>query len=415
MAVNYTDIEKMLEHDFLIILLQFVIIYLVGVVFSLIAKKLKMPAVLGFIIGGIALGFLLGARTPFTFITDHLGGFVIDGKTPFIYDFAQIGAILILFLAGLETNFSALKKYFSRAFIIATGVVLFSVLLTLITIVILEGNYKAGIGMGVVVASTSVSISIQTLKEMGQHKRLSSILNLEAAIIDDVIGLILITLLGVFMNPAFAGVNSELFIVVAKILALFVGIALVGAIIIKINKKFLLHEYIKEYSKQILMGVIAFCFILAFLAQILGVSVIIGAYFAGLMLSTTKLKHHMIEMMTPIAEIVFAPIFFLAIGLTIDLRNIGSIVLLGILISVIAVIGKIAGCYFGGRLSGFNNVNSLKIGVGMIPRGEVSFITASIAAGLGILSLEHMSVAVMVIIATSILTPALLKIIYKKS
>ena len=414
MTVNYTDLEKMLESDFLTVLLKLAIIFFVAVVFSVIAKKINMPGVLGFIIGGIVLGFLLGARTPFTFFIDRLNGFTIDGNTRIIYDFAQIGVILLLFLAGIETNFNALKKYFTRASVIAVGGVLFSIAFVLAVTLALEGDIRVAIGMGVVVASTSVSISLQTLKEMGQHKRLSSILNLESAIIDDIIGLILITLLGIFMNPNYSGINAEFFIVIGKIVALFVAIGLIGFTVIKLNKKILFHEYIEKYSKQIIMLILAFCFLLSFLAQELGVSVIIGSYFAGLMFSTTKLKHHVIEKITPIAEMVFAPIFFMSIGLTIDLENIGGTLLIGLIISIIAILGKVVGCSLGAKLTGFNNKNALKVGVGMIPRGEVSFIVVALATSLGILSSRHMSIAVMVIIVTSIVTPALLKVMYKK-
>lgn len=412
MAVNYTDLEKMLENGFLEVILKLAIIFFVAVIFSVIAKKIRMPGVLGFIIGGIVLGFLLGGSTPFTYFTDALH-FTIDGKDPIIYDLAQIGVVLLLFQAGLETNFHSLKKYFSRASVIAVGGVSFSIALVLIGMLVLKENMNAAIGMSVALASTSISISIQTLKDLKQRKRLSSILTLESAIIDDIIGLLLLTLLGVFMSPSYSGINADFFITIGKIVVLFLAIGLIGLLVIKLNKRLTLKRYIANYSKQILMLIIAFCFLLSFFAQILGVSVIIGAYFAGLMFSTTSLKHHVTEKITPITEIVFAPIFFMSIGLSIDLQNVQGTLLIGLAISVLAILGKVIGCSLGSRVTGFNLKNALKIGIGMVPRGEVSFIVVSLASSLGLLNAKHMSIAVVVIIVTSIITPALLKVMYK--
>ncbi len=407
-------LQKFLDSHFLDVLLKLVIIYGVSVFFSILAKRFKQPAVLGYIIGGIILGLLLGARTQITFFTDLFGGFTIDGKTRVIYDLAQIGVILLLFLAGLGTNFKLLKKNISKSSLVAIFGVVITVSVVMGIFLILDGDFKAALAMGIILAPTSVSITVGTLKEMGMLHKLTSIVITGSAIIDDILGLVLITLLGIFMNPKFEGLNIEFYLVLIKIIGLFVVIGLIGFLVLKMNNNIRGHSFYKKYGEQLMMGVIAFCFVLAYMSQYLGVSVIVGAYFAGLVLSMTKLKSSIERNLTGIAELFFGPIFFMSIGLTLDLTNITGVVLTGLLIAVLAIVGKIAGCGLGARISGFDTRLSTKIGFGMVPRGEVSFIAASLAAGMGLLNNKHLSIAVIVIILTSTITPTLLKKVYIK-
>ena len=411
---NALYLQKLLETQFLDVLLKLVIIYGVSVLFSALAKRFKQPAVLGYIIGGILLGLFLGARTQITFFSDLLGGFTIDGKTRVIYDLSQIGVILLLFMAGLGTDFKLLKENIVKSSLVAILGVLATISLTIVTFMLVEGDFKIALAMAVVLTSTSISITVGTLKEMGMLHKLTSVVITGAAIIDDIIGLVLITLLGIFMNPKFHGLDSEFYWVLAKIGGLFIVIGLIGFLVYKMNEKIVGHSYYVKYHDQLLMGVIAFCFILAYVSQALGVSVIIGAYFVGLMLSMTKLKDPIEANLTGIAELFFGPLFFMSIGLTLDLTNITGAVLTGVLITVVAALGKVIGCGVGAKLSGFDTRLSTKIGFGMIPRGEVSYISASLAAGMGLLKESHLSIAVIVIILSSTVTPTLLKKVYIK-
>lgn len=412
MILNTYDIDKFLEGQFLEVLLKLVIIYLMSVLFSGLAKKFRLPAVLGYIIGGLLLGLFLGARTPITYFTDRLNGFTIDGKTMAIYDLSQIGVILLLFMAGLGTDFEALKENIGQSTLVAVLGVVVSILLVGGVSLIQGDALPTALAMGVVLASTSVSISIQTLKEMGKLGNRTSVIGTGAAIIDDIIGLVLITLLGIFLNPQFSGLDGDFYWMLAKIGGLFLVIGVVGWIVVRMNERIVGHSYFLKYHDQLLMAVIAFCFILAFVAQYLGISIIIGAYFAGLMLSMTKLRMPIEKNMTPIAELFFAPIFFMSIGITLDLTNISGVIWSGLFIAMAAAMGKVIGCGTGAYASGLGRKDSLKVGIGMVPRGEVAFITASIAAGMGLLEDSHLAIAVIVVIMTSILTPTLLKKIY---
>jgi Kef-type K+ transport system membrane component KefB len=405
-------LQKLLESQFLDILLKLVIIYGVSVIFSGLAKKFKQPAVLGYIIGGILLGLFLGARTQITFLSDLLGGFTIDGKTRVIYELSQIGVIFLLFMAGLGTNFKLLKENIIKSSLVAGLGVIATIVLVIGVFMLVEGDFRIALTMAVVLTSTSISITVGTLKEIGMLHKLTSVVITGAAIIDDILGLVLITLLGIFMNPKFHGLDSEFYFVLAKIFGLFIFIGIVGFIVYKLNEKIIGHSYYIKYHDQILMAVVAFCFILAYLSQLLGVSLIIGAYFAGLMLSVTKLKEAVEKNLNSLAELFFGPLFFMSIGITLDLTNIGGAILIGALIAVVASGGKIIGCGVGARLSGFDKRLSTKIGFGMMPRGEVSYISASLAAGMGLLKESHLSIAVIVIILTSTITPTLLKKVY---
>lgn len=405
-------LQKLLESQFLDVLLKLVIIYGVSVIFSALAKKFKQPAVLGYIIGGILLGLFLGARTQITFLSDLLGGFTIDGKTRVIYDLSQIGVILLLFMAGLGTDFKLLKENIVKSSLVAGLGVLATISLVIGVFMLVEGDFRIALTMAVVLTSTSISITVGTLKEIGMLHKLTSVVITGAAIIDDIIGLILITLLGIFMNPKFHGLDFEFYLILAKIFGLFIFIGLIGFIVYKMNEKIVGHSLYYKYHDQLLMAVLAFCFILAYLSQYLGVSLIIGAYFAGLMLSVTKLKEAIEKNLNSLAELFFGPLFFMSIGLTLDLTNIGGAILIGVLIAIVASAGKIIGCGVGAHLSGFDTRLSTKIGFGMIPRGEVSYISASLAAGMGLLKESHLSIAIIVIILTSTITPTLLKKVY---
>lgn len=411
--MNAVDFEKFLALEFLDVLFKLAIIYGTSVLFSALAKAFKQPAVLGYIIGGIVLGLFLGVRTPITWFTQFFNDFSIDGKTMVIYDLSQIGVILLLFMAGLETSFNELKKSLATSTRVAFLGVAFTLVLVISVSFILEGNWKTALAMGVVLASTSVSISVQTLKEMGRLQSRTSVISTGAAIIDDIIGLLLITFLGIFMNPQFQGLDGDFFILLGKIIGLFCAIGLIGLIVVKMNDRIVGHNLYIKYHDQLLMGVLTFCFVLAYLAQYLGVSVIIGAYFAGLMLSMTKLKKPIIDNLSPIGQLFFAPLFFMSIGLTLDLTNITSVLLIGGIMAILAASGKIIGCGLGAKISGESTLSSTKVGVAMIPRGEVSFISASLAAGMGLLQDSHLAIAVIVVILTSLITPTLLKRVYK--
>ena len=412
MAEN-PNLHYFLEHEFLDLLIKLVIIFLAGIIFAALAKKFKQPVVLGYIIGGMVLGLLLGPSTPFTFFKDLFGGFTIDGKSGILYHFSQIGVVLLLFLAGIDTNFHDLKSNGKKSLMTAVLGVLTPFLLVFAVFMFTEGDIKPAIAMGVVVTATSISISLQTLKELGALKSLPGIVVTGAAIIDDIIGLILITMLGLFMGNS--GQDASLLGVIGKISLIFLVIAVLGFIIVKVDSRIKTRGWREKHTIEIILATIAFCLSLSFFAQTLGVSAIIGAYFGGLILSMTRLKHTIEHNLYPIAFMFFGPVFFISIGLSLDLINIKNVLLIGLFIGALAIIGKTLGAGLGAKLSKLNNDTALKVGVAMVPMGEVAFIVASLAKSMGILTEQHLAISVMVIIITSLAAPIMLKLVYKRS
>lgn len=404
------DLQHILDQEFLGLIIQLVVIFGGSILFASIAKHLKQPVVLGYIVGGIILGILLGPTTPFNALKDLLGGFSIDAKSGILYNFSQIGVVFLLFLAGIDTHFDELKANGRRSLITAVFGVVTPFLLVFLTFLLTGGNLKASIAMGVVVTATSISISIQTLKELGQLKSRPGIIVTGAAIIDDIIGLILITLLGLFMGKGQE--NASLLGVLGKIGFIFAIIAVAGFIVVGLDKKIKSRNWRSTHMTEIMMATITFCFVMAYFAQTLGVSAIIGSYFTGLILSMTRLKDTIEEQITPIAEIFFAPIFFISIGLSLNIAGLSSVLFLGFVIGLLAIGGKMFGAGFGAKLSGLNLHDSAKVGIAMVPMGEVAFIVASLAMGMGVLEQEHLAIAVMVIIMTSLASPILLKAVY---
>ena len=402
-----------LNSQFLDLLIKLIILFAASILFSAIAKSFKQPVVLGYILGGMLLGLLLGPATPFTALKDLLGGFSIDAGSGILYSFSQIGVIMLLFQAGIDTNFDELKANGSKSFLTAILGVATPFLLVFSTFMLIDGNLKASIAMGAVATATSISISLQTLKNLGQLKSKVGIVTTGAAIIDDIIGIIMITLLGLFFGENASG--TSLWEVLLKMGLIFGAIALIGVIIVAADKKIRSRNWRKLHTNEIMMAVLAFLLLLSFEAQQQGVSAILGAYFAGLILSMTRLKATIEHNIQPIAEIFFAPIFFMSIGLSLEIAGLGSVLLAGLLISLLAILGKGFGSGAGARISGLDLESSKKIGIAMVPMGEVAFIIASLAQGMGVLNQSHLAMAVIVIIVTSVVAPLLLKRAYERN
>ena len=401
-----------MEHSFTF-LLELSIIYIGSFLFALLAKKFKQPIVLGYIIGGLVLGLFLGTQTPLTFFSDALGGFQINGDSEILYGLSQLGVILLLFSAGLETNVRELKKTGIRAGATAIGGVLVSGFFIGGIYFVLHGNIAEALFMAVMGTATSVSISVQTLREMGQLKSTNGVTITGAAIIDDIIGIMLVTVLGAVMAPA-AAAGDPIYMVLLRIVLFFIVTIAIGFVVIKLSKNKKVRRSMLGLSYEFIIAALILCFLLAFIADSLGVATIIGGYFAGVIISMTSFRHIVASKISFITQIFFAPIFFTSIGLTLDLTSIGGVLVFGIFIGIIAVVGKIVGCGLGAKLSGFKTRDSIKIGTGMVPRGEVTLIIAGLGVQMAILSGANVAVGVLIVVITAVATPILLKTAFNK-
>jgi len=355
-----------------------------------VSKKLGQPAVLGQILAGIFLGLL----------SLH--------KTEFVSHISEIGVIFLMFIAGLETDVKELMDSGKSSSMIALGGVLMPGLLVFGGMYLFTGSLAIAMFMGVVSTATSVSISVQTLREMNQLRTKQGISILGAAIIDDIVGIILLTFVVAAVNP---GEGNSIFETLRNI-GLFFGVAAAAGYGLTKFSKFCVGRF--NLDQKIVTYSIIVCFILAFLSEELGVAAITGSYFAGVMFSMTPHRHKVSHEVNRIASVFFTPVFFVAIGMGVDLKAAVSAIGLGGIFIVLSVLGKLIGCGLGARLSGFSVRHAIQIGVGMIPRAEVAIIIATLGVKLDVITDREMAAVILMVVVTTLTTPSMLKMAFKE-
>jgi len=359
-----------------------------------------MPQVVGAIVAGVLFG------------PAALG---ILHSTDFLSQLAELGVIVLMFNAGLETDLVELKHAGKSGFIVAMAGVLVPLAFGFIFGMVFNGTGTKqqlieNIFIGVVLTATSVSITVETLKELGRLGTKTGNTILAAALIDDVLGLILLTL----ADSLAKGSAADILIVILKILA-FLVICLVLGIII--HKLFIWYSARRDGANLRRFPVMAFvvCLLMSFMAeQIFGIAAIIGAFVAGISMSGTNQASFIQSRFDPLSYLLLTPIFFASIGLDVDLGAMdGRMVIATVVLIIIAVASKVLGCGAGSLMTGLNKREALQVGVGMSARGEVSLIVASSALAMGVLPSIFFSSIVIMVVFTSILTPILLKVVYR--
>ena len=368
-----------------IYLVEIGVILLAANIGGLISKKLKQPAVLG----QILVGVLLGAG--------------LFEKTVLITHLAEIGVIFLMFIAGLETDVKELKESSKSSSMIALGGVLFPLLLVGGVTYLITKDTTMSLFMGIISTATSVSISVQTLREIGQLRTKQGISILGAAIMDDIVGILLLTLVIGIVSPES---GNNFFFVISKIGAFFVITFILGMVITKFIKAYGLKINIED---KIVTYAIVICFFLAFASEELGVAAITGAYFAGVVFSMTPHRHRVSHDINRIASIFFTPVFFVAIGMGVDLSSVGSALGIGSIIIFFAIVSKVLGSGLGALISGFDKNQALQIGIGMVPRAEVAIIIANLGAKLNLIGESEIATIILMVLVTTIITPSLLK------
>lgn len=367
--------------------------------FGIVARKLKAPQVVGEIIAGLLIG------------PSVLG---LVAQTDFLSGMAEIGVILLMFTAGLETNLNDLKKTGLKSCLIAcAGVFVPMVFGTLLFMGFYgfyptgtEGFYRA-LFVGVILTATSVSITVETLREMGKLKGEIGTTIVSAAIIDDVIGIVVLSFVIGFKNPDSNPVS------VIWNTVIFFSIAIVsGYIIYKIFKK-LSRRY--PHKRRISIMGLALCLVFAYIAErYFGIADITGAFVAGVILCNLRDSEYIAEQMDLNSYILFAPIFFASIGLKTQINEmLWGLLGFSLAFVIVGLLAKIIGCGFMGRLCGYRGKDCLKIGVGMMTRGEVALIVAQKGLSVGMLDAKYFTSVILLIIVSSVLTPIILKLLFK--
>lgn len=373
---------------------------------GMVSRKFKLPQVVGAILAGLFLGPAM-----LNIITE----------TEFIDNMSKLGVILLMFSAGIGTDLQAFKKTGKTSFVVA----LFGVLVPLaggflITwlassiglIQISESNGSEFLQyafIGTILTATSVSITVEALKEMGKLNSDVGNTILASAIIDDVLGIIVLTVV-----LGFADTSVSLWIVLLKVLA-FIVVA--GAISILFNKVFDRYQRVFHHDKRrFITFALVFCFFMAYIAETyFNVADITGAFMAGLAISDTQRREYIAQRTEVLGYAVFSPIFFASIGLRVSLPSMNfGLIVFSLMLLFVASSTKIIGCGLAAKLFKFNNSEALQIGVGMMTRGEVALIIANKGANMGIMSDIFFGPIVIVVIATAILTPTLLKVVFSK-
>ncbi len=383
-----------------VVFMDLAIIMVFAKFFGLLARKFKAPQVVGEIIAGLVIGpSILG----------------LVQQTDFLMQMAEIGVILLMFSAGLETDLKELMKTGPMAFLIACA----GVFVPLVGGSLLymgfygaapwgsEAFYKA-VFIGVIMTATSVSITVQSLKELGKLKGKVGTTILSAAIIDDVIGIIVLTFVVGVKNP-----DSNPGQVVISTLLFFALALIVGYFLYKLFKIF---DERYPHTRRIPILGLALCFFLSYEAEhLFGIADITGAYVAGIILCSLRDSSYIAHEVDESSYLLFGPVFFASIGLKTNIDNIdGSILLFSLGFVLVALITKIVGCGIVAKICKFNFTDSLKIGVGMMTRGEVALIVAQKGLSVGLLNPVYFTSVILLIIASSISTPIILKLLYAR-
>ncbi len=374
----------MMEYKYL---LDIGLIILVVKIFTMITQKIKMPKVLGGLIAGIVLGPAVLNIVQNSTILEALSKF---------------GIILIMFLAGMETS---IKKFISNSnkyVIIATIGVIVPLIMGTICSLIYAQDIKTNLFFGAVITATSVSITVETLIEMKKIKSSVGLAILGAGVVDDIIGILFLTII---MNSGNLQITTFA-IMIIKIL-LFFGMALILGLLFfkvfeKIEEKDTKTEQMPTYS-------IAFALILAYIAEIMGVSGIIGAYIAGLVIGNTEKGRKVRKKLDLIVHMIFSPIFFASVGLNLTTLNFSKTVwIFIILFTAITIISKIIGNGLGARICGYSKEKAIQIGIGMATRGEVALIMANEAKKINLINEEIFSIVIITVMLVTLITPVLL-------
>ncbi|QOS98731.1 cation:proton antiporter [Brevibacterium sp. JNUCC-42] len=370
---------------------QLAIILLASKIAGDISVKLGQPSVLGKLLIGIVLGpTVLGVVT----------------NTDILQELSQIGVILLMFIAGLETDTEEFKRTGKASTYVGIAGIIFPFGFGYLAGFFLQLPMIESVFLGLLLSATSVSISVQTLKEMGKLKSREGTTILGAAVIDDI--LVIVALAFVM---SFAGGDVNLGMVVLKKVAFFaIAILLAWKVVPWVLNRFAPLRV----SEAVISAGLIICFMYAYLAEYAGVAGIIGAYIAGVAISLTKHKHEVFEKVETISYSIFVPVFFTSIGVTAQFMGITQNIWLILGLSVIAILTKLIGSAIGARLAGFEWRSSLGVGAAMVSRGEVALIIAAMGLESNLLSSDMFAVIVVVVLITTIVTPPMMKMFLSK-
>jgi Kef-type K+ transport system membrane component KefB len=391
--------------DFLNFILALIVIIVAAKASGYISTRLRQPSVLGELLAGLILG-------PTVLDMFHVWPvFSQDAHLPeTITLLAEMGVLLLMMLAGLELHLSELVKSGKVAALAGTLGVLVPLGLGWGTAVLFDAPTTGAIFIGLALAATSVSISAQTLLELGVLRSRVGLALLGAAVFDDILVILALSISLLLVGDGDGGTAVIVFTIL-RMVGYLVGASLLGFWLIPRLVRWVDNLPI---SQGTVAAVLVICLLYAWAAEVLGgMAAITGAFLVGLFLAQVSFKDRIETAVATLAYGFFVPIFFVNIGLEVNLRAIsGSAWWFALVLTVVAVISKIIGSGAGARLSGFTNRESFQLGIGMVSRGEVGLIVASFALVEGLISSENFSIVVFMVIVATLLTPPMLRAVF---
>lgn len=371
-------------HEILIYALILFITKLVSELFT----RIKLPTVIGIILAGILCGPV----------------FHLIHVTPILDFLAEMGILFLMFIAGLETNIVQLKAQ-GKASILAAVMGVFVPLASALIFLLAGYSFRTTYLIGLTLTATSVSITVMTLIEIQRLNTRSGVTVLGAAVIDDIIAIMLLTFSMIFLTH-----TGNLMMTIIKL-----GIFAIGGTLLYM---FLTYPSLKMVSRfrspDSVTGIaVILMLMISFFSQSMGIAGITGAYITGLAISKTQFRRAVIEKVSTVTNILFVSMFFFVVGLKTSLSLAGMSIVFLISYILISIIGKILGSGFACRLAGMDMRESLRVGIGMIPRGEVALVIATMGFSAGLFSQGLFNATVIMILITSFITPIMLKAAYR--
>ena len=445
--------------EMMFLVLQIGIIIFAAKLGGMLASLVKLPSILGELAAGIVIGpWALGGigfgsgifehglfngaalklmnaaatGAPHAMFGTTVGNNVMfDATSPALYGIATLASVILLFLSGLETNLKMFLKYsFVGSMVGVGGVVVSFVFGDLCAVYLLPQFFEsfkelanmplaqamtkeAPLYMGIMSTATSVGITARILSERKKMESEEGVTIMAGAVIDDVLGLIVLAIgngiiaanMAASKTGAAAGMDwGNIGFVAVKAFGVWLGATLIGVLSARWIAKFLK----KAFKSPVVISTMAFglALMLAGFFEYMGLAMIIGAYVMGLALSRTDLKHTIQEMLTPVYTFL-VPIFFCVMGMMVDVSALCSkpVLIFGAIYTMLAVIAKVVGCMIPSMFCGFNMLGGLRIGAGMVPRGEVALIIAGLGLSYGYLTQEIFGIGILMTLVTTVVAP----------
>lgn len=382
-------------------LLDLALILLSTKFLGIITGRFQMPRVVGSLLAGLVLGPAM---------------LNVLSETAFLSQLSELGVIVILFTAGMGTDLRELRNAGKSGFFVALcGVLVPMAMGTGFGFLAGRAGWLPGntvlenVFLGTVLTATSVSITVETLRELGRLDTKVGGTILAAALIDDVLGLIALTIVA-----SFAGDGVSLAVVLVKIV-LFFGFAVVSSVLgIRLFRWMITHARGKNLRRYPVFAFVI-CLLLSYCAEaFFGVADIIGAFVAGLIVACTPKAKYIQSKFEPLSYLLLTPVFFAGIGIKVELPSLdGRLILFSLLLLATAVLSKIIGCGLGARLCGFRGRECVQVGAGMACRGEVALIVANRGLSMGVMSQAMMTPIIITVVGCAVLTPILLKLVFR--